>query len=58
MYPFTALRATLHFTSLLFTYPINTSHHFTLLFIPTPPFPLHLIAFTSSYRFSLSKSSF
>ena len=47
MYPFTARRASLHLTSLFFTYPINPSLHFTLPFISTPPFPSLFIAFTS-----------
>ena len=49
MYPFTALRAPVHFTSLFFTYPVNSSLHFTLLFISTPslPFTFYRLHFAS-----------
>ena len=58
MYPFTALRSLspFHFTSLFFTYPINPSLHYTLLFISTPHFPSLSIAFTFPHWFVLSWS--
>ena len=59
MNPFTALKnvSTFHFTSpffyfIFFTYPVNPSLHFTLLFtstthFPSLHFPFYFIAFTS-----------
>ena len=46
MYPFTSLRASLHFTSLHSSALILSTFHFTFLFISIPPLPsLPLIGF-------------
>jgi len=48
MNPFTALKdlSPFHFTSLFFTYTINPSLHFTLLFLSTTHLPLTSLPFT------------